>query len=319
MTLVRLAGLLLSLWTAGGFAQDRYPAKPVNVIIPFPPGGALDIGIRILQPVLSAKLGTTLVLINRPGAGGAVGLDVVAKAPADGYTVAATSTSTLTVVPVTAPNLPYKITDFAPVGNYATDASVLVVHSDTPWKAYEDLIDFARRNPGKLSYGSPGVGTLSALNMESLKAAYDVNIVQVPFPGTPQVRTALLGKHVDVGVMSFSGVAGDLRSGVLRALITSATSRLPGIPDVPTLKEKKAPQASLNLDLGLFVRAGTPEDIVRALSRALQETVSDTSVVAALGKSGMLVQYEGPESVKRQLQAEYRDAMDLASKMKGQK
>ena len=310
------AAALLMCWPAWVASQERYPAKPIQVVIPFPPGGSLDIGIRILQPVLSAKLGTPLVLLNRPGAGGAIGLDAVAKAPADGYTLAATSTSTFTVTPITAASLPYRMTDFTPVGNYAVDASVLVVHAEAPWKTYEDLIQYARRNPGKLSYGSPGVGTLSSLNMESLKAAYDIDLLQVPFPGTPQARTALLGKHVDVGAMAFSGVASDLRSGALRALVTSAVTRLPSFPDVPTLKEKNAPQASLNLDLGLYVRAGTSEDIVQTLSRALQEAAGDPAVASALARTGMFVHFQDRGSVKAQLESEYRSAMELGRKLK---
>jgi tripartite-type tricarboxylate transporter receptor subunit TctC len=304
--------LLLSLQAHG---QETYPSRPVQVVIPFPPGGALDLGIRILQPLLSAQLGQPLVLVNRPGAGGMVGLDAVYKAPADGYTVAATSTSTLTVVPVTAASMPYKLSDFVPIGNYAVDASVLVVHADAPWKSYEELIEFARKNPRKLTYGSPGVGTLSSLNMESLKSAYGIEIEQVPFPGTPQVRTALLGKHVDLGAMSFSGVAGQLKSGTLRALISSAPTRLPDFPDVPTLNEKGAPQAQLNLDLGLYVRAGTPDPVVRTLARALEAAAKDPAAIDGLRKVGMHAQYQDSRRVQAQLDAEYRSSMELGRKL----
>ena len=303
-------------WPCASLAQEKYPARPIQVIIPFPPGGGLDIGIRIMQPLLAEQLGVPLVLVNRPGAGGVVGLDAVAKAPADGYTVVATSTSTLTVVPVTAANLPYRIEDFTPIGNYAVDASVIVVHAEAPWKTYEELIDYARKNPGKLSYGSPGVGTLSSLNMESLKVAYDIKIEQVPFPGTPQVRTALLGKHVDLGAMSFSGVAGQLKAGTLRALVTSAATRLPAFPDVPTLSEKRAPQAQLNLDLGLYVRSGTPQSIVETLAKALERAANHPSAAEALAKTGMFAQYQDGARVKQQLESEYRSSMDLGRKLK---
>jgi tripartite-type tricarboxylate transporter receptor subunit TctC len=310
-----LGGALLP-WSGASFGQEKYPARPIQVVIPFPPGGALDLGIRIMQPLLSERLGVPLVLVNRPGAGGAVGLDAVAKAPADGYTLAATSTSTLTVVPVTNRNLPYKLEDFTPVGNYAVDASVIVVHAESLWKTYEQLIEYARNNPGKLSYGSPGVGTLSSLNMESLKVAYDINIEQVPFPGTPQVRTALLGKHVDLGAMSFSGVAGQLKSGTLRALVTSAAARLPAFPEVPTLSEKRAPQARLNLDLGLYVRSETPSRIVETLAAALEHAAKDPSAVEALAKTGMFAQYQDSARVKEQIEAEYRSAMELGRKIR---
>jgi tripartite-type tricarboxylate transporter receptor subunit TctC len=314
---VLLSLFLLALgWHPAIRAQEPYPTRPIQVVIPFPPGGALDLGIRILQPLLSAHLSQPLVLVNRPGAGGMVGLDAVYKAPADGYTVAATSTSTLTVVPVTAASLPYSMSDFIPVGNYAVDASVIVVHADAPWKTYEELIEFARGNPNKLTYGSPGVGTLSTLNMESLKFAYGIQIEQVPFPGTPQVRTALLGKHVDMGVMSFSGVASQLKAGTLRALVSSASTRLPDFPTVPTLSEKGAPQAQLNLDLGLYVRAGTPRHIVETLAKALEAAAKDPSAVEGLRKVGMLAQYQDGPKVQAQLDAEYRSSMELGRKLR---
>jgi tripartite-type tricarboxylate transporter receptor subunit TctC len=307
--------LLSSLQVTPAYGQEAYPSRPIQVVIPFPPGGALDLGIRILQPLLSAQLGQPLVLVNRPGAGGMVGLDAVYKASADGYTVAATSTSTLTVVPVTASSMPYKISDFIPVGNYAVDASVLVVHADAPWKSYEELIEYARNNPRKLTYGSPGVGTLSALNMESLKFAYGIQIEQVPFPGTPQVRTALLGKHVDIGAMSLSGVASQLKAGTLRALISSASTRLPDFPGVPTLSEKGAPQAQLNLDLGLYVRAGTPDAVVRTLAKALEAAARDPSAIEGLRKVGMLAQYQDGQRVQAQIDAEHRSSMELGRKL----
>lgn len=321
-SLPRLAGAVLSLlflqlsWQPAVVAQEPYPTRPIQVVIPFPPGGALDLGIRILQPLLSSHLGVPLVLVNRPGAGGMVGLDAVYKAPADGYTVAATSTSTLTVVPVTASKMPYKISDFVPVGNYAVDASVIVVHADAPWKTYEELIEYARQNPSKLTYGSPGVGTLSSLNMESLKFAYGIQIEQIPFPGTPQVRTALLGKHVDLGVMSFSGVASQLKAGTLRALISSASKRLTDFPNVPTLSEKGAPQAQLNLDLGLYVRSGTPPHIVDTLAKALEAAAKDASAAEGLRKVGMLAQYQNGQRVQEQIDAEYRSSMELGRKLK---
>ena len=173
LALGAISAVLLSLahgtWT-GLSAEERFPAHPVHLIVPAPAGGSLDIGIRIIEPRLSALLGAPIVIVNRSGASGAVAMAAVAKAPADGYTLAATSTSTLTVISLTQ-NLPYGLDSFIPIGNYAVDAGMIVVRSDAPWKTLDEMVEHARQFPGKLTYGSYGVGSLSTLNMEAIKGA----------------------------------------------------------------------------------------------------------------------------------------------------
>jgi tripartite-type tricarboxylate transporter receptor subunit TctC len=155
LALGAIPAVLLSLahgtWT-GLSAEERFPAHPVHLIVPAPAGGSLDIGIRIIEPRLSAFLGAPIIIVNRSGASGAVAMAAVASAPADGYTLAATSTSTLTVISLTQ-NLPYGLDSFIPIGNYAVDAGMIVVRADAPWKTLDELVEHARQFPGKLRMG----------------------------------------------------------------------------------------------------------------------------------------------------------------------
>ncbi|MEK7412459.1 MAG: tripartite tricarboxylate transporter substrate binding protein [Planctomycetota bacterium] len=312
----RLVAFVLSiLWISTPIAQDKYPSRPIQVVIPFPPGGALDVGMRIIHPRLSAQLGVPLVLVNRPGAGGIIGLESVAKAAPDGYTLAATSTSTISVVAATVPNVPYKITDLTPVGNYAVDVNVIVARAGAPWKTLEELTDYARKNPGKLSYGSPGIGTLASFNVEAFKFEYGVDIVHVPFTGASQLKSALLGEHISLGAMPYSVVSAEVMTGALRPLATSASSRITDLPDVPTLTEKRVPEA-ISLVLGLFVPKGTPNHVVDILSKALQQSVEDPSISSAFRKTGMFVEFQDGKRVAKHIETEYRNVVEHSRKLK---
>src|SRR5437773_10938209 len=168
-------------------AQVLYPTRPIEFVIPFAPGGPTDTAIRIIQPQLSANLGVPVVLVNNAGGGGAVGMDGVAKAKPDGYTLAATVRSTVTILPATQPDVTYKLVDFAVIGSYAYDSGVVLVKAGAPWKTLEELVAEAKNNPGKMTYGSAGRGTNSFSNMEPLKQAYGFEMAHVPFGGSGPV------------------------------------------------------------------------------------------------------------------------------------
>ena len=275
--------------------------------------------MRVIQQRLAKTLGVPLILMNRPGASGVIGMSSVASAPPDGYTLGATSTSTLTVVQLGTPNLPYRISDFAPIGNYAVDASTLIVRGDSPLDSFDGFVSHARANPGVLNYGSPGAGTLSSLNMSAIRDALNLDMVEVPFPGTPQVTVGVLGKQVQVGATSLSGVMGAVRERALRPLVVGGSKRLAPIPDTPSLSEKGLKDGGLNLTLGLYAPRGTPEPIVETLQRALKVVAADPGVIAAIEKVGMFVQFDDGDTLRQQLKAEFKNVAHLGQKLKSTK
>jgi tripartite-type tricarboxylate transporter receptor subunit TctC len=296
-------------------AQAPYPARPIECVIPFAPGGPTDTAIRIIQPQLSANLGVPLVLVNKAGGGGALGMDAVAKAKPDGYTLAATVRSTVTILPATQPDVTYKLSDFAVVGAFAVDSQVVLVKAGSPWKTLEELVEFAKKNPGKLSYGTAGLGTNSFFTMELLKLTYGLDMTHVPFGGSGPVKNAVLGGHVQVGAASLSPMLSVLRSGDVVALVTSATKRIPSIPNVPTMTEKGQPDASLSTWAEIYAPGKTPRPIVERLAQALEKTMKDPAVVSAIEKAGLVVEYHGPEDTLKLIQRENEIVTRLAKQL----
>ena len=296
-------------------AQTPYPTRPIECVIPFAPGGPTDTAIRIIQPLLSANLGVPLVLVNKAGGGGALGMDAVAKAKPDGYTLAATVRSTVTILPATQPDVTYKLSDFAVVGAFAVDSQVVLVKAGSPWKTLEELVEFAKKNPGKLSYGTAGLGTNSFFTMELLKLTYGLDMTHVPFGGSGPVKNAVLGGHVHVGAASLSPMLSVLRSGDVVALATSATKRIASIPNVPTMTEKGQPDASLSTWAEIYAPAKTPKAVVDRLAQALEKTMKDPAVVSAIEKAGLVVEYHGPEDTLKLIQRENEIVTRLAKQL----
>ena len=309
-----LATLVLLALAVPAVAQ-QYPARPVEFVIPFAPGGPTDTAIRIIQPQLAANLGAAVVLVNKPGGGGAVGMDGVAKARPDGYTLAATVRSTLTILPATQPDVTYKIADFAVIGSYAIDSGVILVKAGAPWKTLEAFVEYARKNPGTVTYGSAGLGTNSYFNMELHQQAYDLTLSHVPFNGSGPVKNAILGGHVPIGAAALSAVLSVIRSGDIVALATSASKRVPAIPGTPTMTEKGQPDASLSTWMELYAPARTPKAIVDRLAAALEKTMKDPAVIAAIDKAGLTAEYHDPAATLRLVERENEIVVGLAKKL----
>lgn len=305
-----LTAVLLALVLAGRMAtpasgQPAYPSRPIEFIIPFPPGGPADTAARIIQPKLSAALGAPIVLVNKPGGGGALAADYVAKSKPDGYTVFAATNAPITIVTAMQPDISYRLSDFAPIGSYMADLSAIVARAGSPWKTLDEFVDYARKNPGKLSYGSAGLGTVSFFVAELFKASYGLDITHVPFQGGGPVKNAIMGGHVTIAASGLNSFAPLIKSGDLIALATSAPKRLPAFPDVPTLAEKGSPDAALNIWMALFVPAKTPRGVVDKLAQALEKTMKEPSVVAAVEKAGMVVDYRDAAATGKLLETEH--------------
>lgn len=279
------------VFAAGCKREAPFPNHEIEFVIPFAPGGPADTAARMIEPVMRQKLGVPIVLVNKPGAGGALGAEYVKNAPADGYHVLATTNNALTVLPAIDKKLSYKMEDFAPLGSYISDLSVITTRPDPRWKSLDEFVAYAKKNPGKLNYGSAGNGTISFFAMELLRMASGLEITHIPFQGTAPAKTALLGGHVDVTATGFAYVGPDIKAGTLTGLVTTAPQRLPDFPDIPTMAEKGFPGVSLNIWTGLFVPKATPEAAAAKIRTALQETMQDPGVQKAVREAGYYVDY----------------------------
>ena len=296
-------------------ARDRFPARPIQIIVPATAGGPVDTAVRMLEPALAAVLGESVVLLNRPGASGTLGMHDVATAEPNGYTIGQGVNSIFTITRISGTNVPFTLDDFALLGNYATDVSVLAVNADAPWLTLDDVIAYAHGNPGKLNYASAGVGTVSSLSMQALAHHFRVDLTAVPFPGGAQLTTAILGKHVDIGMVPYTTGAAMFADKKLRALVTTAQHRLPQLPDTPTFAEEGIAENGLNLIMGLYAPQGLPERVKAALVNALAAAASDAAFVAKIGAIGLFAQYEDAATARKRLEAEYTDIAALSRKL----
>jgi len=310
-----VAALALLILTAGPTRAADYPTREIELIVSFPAGGPADTGARIIAPKMSSLLGTPVVVINKTGGGGAVGADYAAKAKPDGYTVYASTNSVLTISPTILKNIPYRASDFTPIGAYAWDLGVITTRAGGPARTLEEFVEYAKKNPGKLSYGSAGLGTVSFFTMELFKQAYGLDLTHVPFQGTGPVKNAIMGGHVTVATSGFGSLAPVIKSGDLIPLVTTSPRRVAAFPNVPTMAEKGFPDASLNIWLGLYVPARTPRPVVDVLVKALAQAARDPAVASAIEKAGMHADYKDPAETQKTLETEAATVAKVAEKI----
>lgn len=313
-TLIAIA-LGLTVGVPPPLAQSAYPVRAIEMIITFPPGGPTDTAARLVQPFLAANLNVPVALVNKGGSGGAAGMDFVAKANPDGYTIAATVRSTVSITPVVQANVPYRLKDFEMIGSYAASAQAIVVKKGAAWKSLEELVADAKANPGKLTYGSAGQGTNSYFTMELLKLARGLDIDHVPFGGSGPMKTAILGGHVQIGAVSLSTMIPVIKSGDVTCLVISGDKRNPAIPDVPTMAEKGMAEASLSTVMELYVPATTPKPVVDRLAQALAAAMKNPEAVAALETAGLEAYYHPPDVSLQQAEREYEVVLAASKRL----
>lgn len=250
-------------------AAQAYPVKPIRLVVPFPAGASSDVVGRMLGQKISEQLGQPVVTDNRAGAGGNLGIAVVAKSPPDGYTIVI-ATASIAVSASLYSNPGYDaVRDLAPVARLTTIPNVLIVHPSVPAKTLRQFVNLARAHPGKLNFGSGGAGTTNHLANELLKHLEKINIVHVPYKGVTQAMTAMMGGEVDEVVMPVTTAVPQIRAGKVRALAVLTDKRIATLPDVPTGKEAGVDGFTMPLWYGMFAPAATPRDIVSRLSREL--------------------------------------------------
>jgi len=290
MMRLAMAALALCLTSAGtAIAQDTYPAKPIRVVVPFAVGGGTDITIRVIAPKMVEVLGQQLLIDNRPGAGAVIGTDLVAKAPPDGYTLLFGEVSSFGVNPWLYKNIPYdSLKDFAPIGQAISSSFILSVHVSLPATDLKSLIDLAKANPGKYTYGSPGIGSMPHLCTERFKAmAGGIDITHVPYRGAGPVMNDLSAGQISMSFPTPSTALPQIQAGTIRPIAAGPLTREPALPTLPTLDEQGLKGFECYNWFGLFAPAKTPDRIVKRLNEALNIAVADKTVIARLHEFGM--------------------------------
>lgn len=303
---LHLAALLLIAAAGMANAQAPYPSKPIAMIAPFPPGGLADIVARPVAEAMSRELGQPVVVENKSGAGGGVGMAYAAKAPPDGYTVLL-SLSSLTVIPeadvvlgraqMFAPN------SLRPIARFTADPTVLAVRAEAPWKTVKDFVEDAKKRPGAINYGSSGNYGTMHVPMEILSQNAGIKMTHVPFTGAAPAVVALLGGQIDAISSGPATVLQHVKSGKLRVLAHWGNGRLEALPDVPSLKDEgyNAEYAQWS---GLFVPAATPEPIVQRLRAAAKVAAQDAKVKQVILNAGSPILYQDTPDFERYVQAD---------------
>jgi tripartite-type tricarboxylate transporter receptor subunit TctC len=297
--------LVLGLFAAGAAAQS-WPAKPVRLMVPFPPGGSTDIIARIVAQKLGDRLGQPFVIENRGGAGGTLGTAQVAKSAPDGYSLVLGTTSTHVVAPSVFKQPGYDpVKDFAPISLVAVTPYLLVVNPSVPVKSLKELVELARSRPGKLNYASAGVGSTTHLSMEMLKAASKTYMLHIPYNGNGPAGTAVIGGQVEVLFGSLPAVLPHAKSDRVRALAVGTPVRSPSLPQVPTVAESGYAGFDASLWLAVMAPAGTPPSVIDRLQKEIATLVGAGDTREALSKAGA----EPVTSTPAELAAMIRDGV----------
>lgn len=288
-------------------AHAAYPEKPITIVVGFPPGTSTDAVARILANKMGKDLGQPFIVENKPGVGGSLGAGMVARSKPDGYTVVLSATAPMNINPHVYKSLPYDAgSDFEPVGQTTWLPYILVINNTKNIKTFQDLIGYAKKNPEKLTYASIGKGTTSHLLMELLMKRTGTKMVHIPYSGSTQSQTDVIGGNVDMTFDTVVSAMPHVKSGKLNALAVSVANRAKLAPDVPTIQEQGVTNFNMGAWLGIFAPKGTPRDIVDKLHTELNKALSDKETNAKLVALGSeVVMSESPEAFKKMVQENY--------------
>ena len=276
--MMRRLFIILALIASHAALAQTYPAKPVRVVVPFPPGGGTDIVARTVTPKMAEILGQPFVIENRAGAGGNIGTEAVAKSPADGYTLLVASASTA-INTTLVPNLSWDFQrDFAPVVLMVVNNHLLAAHPSVPANNVRELLALAKAKPGQVTYASYGPGSSAHLTAELFKLMAGVDLLHIPYKGAAPAVNDLLGGQVNIVFADVAAMLSHLKSGKLKALGIGSAKRFEGLPEVPTIAESGVPGFEAGGFLGLVAPAGTPPAVIQALNGAAQKSLAQPEV-----------------------------------------
>ena len=295
------AGLL----THTAAMAQAYPSKPVTIVVPFAAGGTTDILARIIGQALTTELGQSVIVDNRAGAGGNIGASMAAKSPADGYTLFMGTVGTHAINASLYKKMPFDpIKDFAPLTRRANVPNLLVANPNQPFKTVKDLIAYAKANPGKITFGSPGSGASPHVSGELFKSMTGTDLLHIPYKGSAPAMTDLLGGQTSVMFDNMPSAIQHVRSGKLRPIAVTTAKRSPELPDVPTIAEAGVPGYEATSWFGMFAPAGTPKPVLDKLHAALIKVLNQADVKKKIAEQGGDVVAETPAQFAAFIQAE---------------
>lgn len=301
----RIALLAVVLSGSPVYAAETYPSKPIRMIVPFPSGGGTDFVARTLAQKLEKNLGQSVVVDNRPGGGGNIGTDMVAKATPNGYTILLGYVGSLAINPSLFRNLPYEpLKDFAPISLAAAAPNLLVVHPSLPANTVKDLVALAKGKPGTLTYATAGNGTVGHMVGELFKSVTGTDIVHVPYKGASPALTDLLGQRVQLFLTSPGSVMPLIQAKRLKALAVANAERLPDFADIPTFAEAGYPKVEASAWYGVLAPAGTPKQIIAILNKAISTGMQQPDVKQSFVARGFIAVTNSPDGFAQLLKAD---------------
>jgi len=309
-----MLAVALLLSSTPHLCAQSYPNQPINVVIPLAPGDAADIACRAMAEELSKLLKVPVIVANKPGAGGTLGTDSAVKAKKDGYTILLTNNAALIYNRILTPESvaydPFK--DLTPLGLATRFPLLLLVRPDAPYKSFNEMVEFAKKNPGKVHVGTVGAGSVGHFTLEIINTLTGAGLIMVPFKGASPGVTALLGGHVEGGVLALGTLLSHLKSGAMKGIL--ASNKIPEFPEIPTLSQLGYRQNLFGVWLAFFAPTGVPAEVTKALVPAVEKAVKDHAVAAKLGGLGMVQDYVPPEKLFAEIREEHRTVEEIAKK-----
>jgi tripartite-type tricarboxylate transporter receptor subunit TctC len=309
-----LVGAFTVLAGASSIGAQGFPTGTITLVIPLSPGDAADVAGRAMGEELAKLLKVAVVPMNRPGAGMVIGTDSVVKARKDGHTILIAPNAALISARILNPEMvtydPVK--DLTPLGLAGRTPVILTVRGDAPWKGLAEMVEFAKKNPGKMRVATVGTGSIGHFSVEVLNALTGAGLTPVPFKGGAPAITALLGGHVEVTALSVGATSGHLKSGAMRGLVVSSKS--PAFPEIPTLTELGYPQNLPGIWFAFYAPAGLPPQVTQVLVPAIEKVVKDPAIAARLAPLGVVQDYAPPDKVIAEIREEHRVLEDVARK-----
>ena len=308
-----ICGIICVAYLAVAQAQEKYPNRPIELVVPMAPGGNADVIARIYSEELARILKVPVNVVNRGGGAAIQGTTYVINAKKDGYTLLAAPGTPITIMPTISSEVTYDpLKDLIPLGQIASIPSLFAVQSESPFKTLDELIEYARKNPGKLKNCAAGLGAESQFNLEILSAHNKIKITTIPYKSGGEALPALLGGHVDMASLSLSTLGSQIKAGKLRGLAIASKARHPDFPNIPTTAEVGHGYVCLLIWTGAFAPAGVPQSILDVLIPTIEKTFKHPDVVDRAKKASFTMEFRGPEEFRKFIESDIKVVQQVA-------